>query len=259
MPTILRNIAVLGFCLAGLESCQVAVDNSSLNTESNQNFYVNGYIEPVKYSTPSSNEMNVPIVVSSAYKVHFYVNADTNNVTKNAYGDATIKVNGQTIPYDTANKYYHDTLAGPFSAGDVFHISVKHVGMDAIEDSIAVPAATIPSTFNITPMLVLGQVTPPYEITPTTAWPLWGSVSLLLYDSTASLKSHYDLMTYSGTTGPIFSVENCEYGTNKVKAANAKFVGWAENRLEFDSYGWSGTASRIRVFATDGFVIGSTF
>jgi len=190
-----------------------------------------------------------------------YVDSDNNGTAGTAYSDATVTVNGVAIPYDSTNLDYHATLPGTYTVGGTFAVVVSHAGMDTISETLTVPASNLPNAYTITPTPAAGTVQP-YSVSPGSAWPYFGTFAALLYDGstpTPKYQAYFYETSLSGTTGYTFTTTNLTYGGSTF-AANIKFAAWTEDKVDPPGYGRnSSSPTRLRVWATDGMLIGGTF
>ena len=227
-------------------------------------FYVAGYIHPTTFPVTTSKSSALggtgPTVTSCQYYAVVHVNSDNNGTAGSAYSDAMVTVNGFNIPYYSAGPYYNATLPGTYSVGSTFAVVISHSGMDTISETLTVPASTLPNTYTITPAPNAGVVQP-YALSPGSAWPRFGTFAALLYDGSGTpvYQNYYYETSLTGITGYTFTTSNLTYGGSTF-APNIKFASWTEDKIDPPGYGMSGSSpTRLRVFATDGMLIGGTF
>lgn len=220
--------------------------------------FISAYIMPVTF--PQS-----PLVSTSSttYGVRVYLNDTDGTTLGEKVTDATVTVNGQSIPYTSFLGQYYSVLNGSYGAGSNLSVTITHPRIGTLTRELAVPSADVPGSFTIEPSFSIGSsVAPPYTITPGSPWADFGCIAALLFASGQNYLSYVSWMSLEGTHSVTFTSENLTSGSGgkDLYVPYIQFVAWSMDKMDLDSYGKVGSSpSRIRVFAPNGSLIGSNF
>lgn len=197
---------------------------------------------------------------STAYCARISLN-DTDGTTSGAkVDDAVVAVNGTAIPYTSYLGFYYGVLDGSYGAGSIITVTIVHPRIGTMTREIAIPAAEVPAVFTISPSFSAGySVSPPYAVSPASAWTKFGAIAALLYDSGKNYQGFSYSSSMSGTGGATFAGQNLTYGgSSGILASYIQFVAFSMDKIDLAGYGIVGNIpSRIRVFAPYGSSIGS--
>lgn len=171
-------------------------------------------------------------------------------------------VNGVAIPYTAYLGFYYGVLNGSYGVGSIISVTIAHPRIGTMTREIAIPPADVPASFSISPSFSAGDpVSPPYTVSPASAWTKFGAIDALLYDSQENYQGFSSSSSIPGTGGTTFATQNLTYGgSSGVLAPYIQFAAFSMDKIDLDGYGIvNRIPSRIRVFAPYGSSIGSNF